>query len=132
MHLAAGEEIGVIKQTQMIGIQGKRRITRKKVENGTGTGGTLRLAYPSYTYDAEPGFVEHDMDEYDSVSADLAWSRSLATANRAFSKEPDLELTVEENVHGEFLNTFFLIYAKSATSRSQPRLHRSYPPFEIG
>jgi hypothetical protein len=106
VHLAAGEEIGIIKQTQMIGIQGKRRITRKKVQSGTGSGGTLRLAYPSYTYDAEPGFAEHDMDEYDSVSADLAWSRSLATANRAFAKEADLELVVEENVHGGFLNPF--------------------------
>lgn len=101
MHLAAGDEIGVTKQTQMVGIQGKRRTTRKKVESGIGTGGTLRLAYPTYTYDAEPGFAEHDLDEYDKVSAELAWSRSLGAARRAFNYHVDLELVLEENVQGQ-------------------------------
>lgn len=101
MHLAAGEEVGVIKQSQMVGIQGKRRVTRKKVESGLGAGGTLHLAYPSYTYNAAPGFAEHDLDEYDRVSSELAWSRSLATARKAFAKEGNLEAALEENEHGE-------------------------------
>jgi hypothetical protein len=95
--LAAGEEIGVTKQSQMVGIQGKRRTTRKKIESGLGIGGTLRLAYPTYTYNAEPGFAEHDMEEYDRVSAELAWSRSLRTARKAFGSDPDLELVLDVN-----------------------------------
>ncbi|OLN90042.1 hypothetical protein CCHL11_07235 [Colletotrichum chlorophyti] len=102
VHLAAGEEIGVTKQTQMVGIQGKRRTTRKKVESGIGTGGTLRLAYPTYSYNAEPGFAEHDLDEYDKVSAELAWSRSLGAARKAFNTHLNLELVLEENVQGKF------------------------------
>jgi hypothetical protein len=101
VHLATGEEVGVIKQTQMIGIQGKRRVVRKKVESGLGTGGTLRLAYPTYTYNAAPGFAEHDLDVYERVCAELAWSRSLATARKAFAKDANLELVLEENVQGE-------------------------------
>ena len=101
VHLAAGEEIGVIKQSQMVGIQGKRRVKRKTVESGAGTGGTLHLAYPSYTYNAPPGFAEHDVEEYDRVCAELAWSRSLATANKAFAKDAELERALEENVQGK-------------------------------
>ncbi|KAH7311366.1 dienelactone hydrolase [Stachybotrys elegans] len=102
VHLAAGEEIGVTKQSQMVGIQGKRRTTRKKIQSGIGTGGTLRLAYPSYTYNAEPGFAEHDVEEYDRVAAELAWSRSLTTARKAFNNEPDLELVLESNMQSKF------------------------------
>lgn len=100
VHLATGEEIGVTKQTQMVGIQGKRRMTRKKVERGQGTGGTLNLAYPSYTYDAESGFAEHDMEEYDRVCAELAWSRSLAAARKAFAFDAKLEPELEKNANG--------------------------------
>lgn len=89
------------KQTQMIGIQGKRRTTRKKVEAGIGTGGSLRLAFPSYTYHAEPGFAEHDMEEYNRICAELAWSRSLATARKAFGIDPDLELVLENHIQSE-------------------------------
>ncbi|KAH7128863.1 hypothetical protein EDB81DRAFT_950677 [Dactylonectria macrodidyma] len=104
VHLAAGEEIGVTKQTQMVGIQGKRRVTRKRVDRGLGTGGTLRLAYPSYAYDAESGFAEHDLEPYNRVCAELAWSRSLATARKAFANDADLELELEENVQGKFFS----------------------------
>lgn len=100
VHLTTGEEIGVTKQTQMIGIQGKRRTTRKRVEAGTGTGGTLSLAFPGYTYEAEAGFAEHDMEEYNKVCAELAWSRSLAAARKAFSYDAKLEPNFERNAHG--------------------------------
>lgn len=102
VHLAAGEEISVIKQTQMVGIQGKRRTTRKRVESGTGTGGSLNLAFRSYTYEAVSGFAEHDLDEYDRVCAELAWSRSLEVARSAFAKHNDSEHILEENIQGEF------------------------------
>ncbi|KAI2633567.1 NTF2-like protein [Hypomontagnella submonticulosa] len=102
VHLASGEEVGIVKQTQMVGIQGKKRTTRQTIDRGMGAGGTLQMAYPSYTYDATPGFAEHDLDEFDRVSAELSWSRSLAMARRAFRKDVDLERVFEENVNGKF------------------------------
>lgn len=101
MHLAAGEEVGVVKQSQMVGIQGKKRVRRTRIQSGMGTGGKLDLAYPSYTYEAEPGFAEHDLDEYDGVSAELAWSRSLAAARKVFGINPDLELVLEHNLQSK-------------------------------
>ena len=85
----------------MVGIQGKKRTRRRKISRGLGTGGKLNLAYPSYTYDAQPGFAEHDMEEYDGISADLAWSRSLALARRVFGINPDLEVALDNNVQSE-------------------------------
>jgi hypothetical protein len=102
VHLAAGAEVGVTKQSQMIGIQGKKRTKQMQVQRGIGTGGTLQLAYPSYTYDAEPGFAEHDMEQYDGICGELAWSRSLAAARKVFGTQPDIELVLEKNVHSKF------------------------------
>lgn len=105
VHLAADEEIGVIKQSQMVGIQGKRRMRRKTIRSGLGTGGKLSLAYPSYTYHAEPGFAEHDLDEFDAISAELAWSRSLGVARKVFGIDPDLELVLENNLQSKPFET---------------------------
>ncbi|TDZ16116.1 Uncharacterized protein Cob_v010980 [Colletotrichum orbiculare MAFF 240422] len=122
VHLTAGEEIGVTKQSQMVGIQGKRRTTRKTVESGIGTGGTLRLAYPTYTYDAEAGFAEHDLDEYDKVCAELAWSRSLSAARKAFNHHVDLELALEENVQGKFFTRNLTQTMSSYTTHKSPHV----------
>ncbi|KAM0429990.1 hypothetical protein ACHAPT_005996 [Fusarium lateritium] len=104
VHLAAGEEVGVVKQSQMVGIQGKKRTRRNKIGSGLGTGGKLNLAYPSYTYNAQRGFAEHDMEEFDGISADLAWSRSLAAARRVFGINPDLELVLDNNMQSKFFS----------------------------
>lgn len=101
VHFIAGEDIDVTIQSQMVGIQGKKRTSRRTIQPGMGTGGLLQLAYPSYTYQAQAGFAEHDLDEYDMISAELAWSRSLATARRAFAQKVDLEHVWEENVQGK-------------------------------
>ncbi|EXF75886.1 dienelactone hydrolase [Colletotrichum fioriniae PJ7] len=122
VHLAAGEEIGVTKQSQMVGIQGKRRTTRKKVENGMGIGGMLQLAYPTYTYDAEPGFAEHDLDEYHQISAELAWSRSLGAAKKAFNNHADLELVLEQNVQGKFFTRNLNQTLSSYTTHKTPHV----------
>lgn len=51
-----------------------------------------------YSYDGvDPGFAEHDCDEYDRVSADLAWSRSLAAVRKGFKREVDLEEAWEQH-----------------------------------
>lgn len=45
-------------------------------------------SYPAYKYaNVEPGFAEHDLDEYNRVSASLAWSRSLAAIRRGFKND---------------------------------------------
>lgn len=100
VHLA-GHEVGVVKHSQMVGIQGKRRVVKRTLDPGLGAGkinSPMEIAYPSYTYAAEPGFAEHDLDEYERVSAELAWSRSLAVARRAFNAYVDVEVVVDENI----------------------------------
>ncbi|KAH8678003.1 hypothetical protein BX600DRAFT_431315 [Xylariales sp. PMI_506] len=105
VHLA-GTEVSVIKQSQMIGIQGKKRLTRRKFNRGLGAGGTLgKWAWPAFCYpDADAGFAERDLDEFDKVSADLAWSRSLGAAKRAFRWGVDgaAQAIMEENLDGKF------------------------------
>lgn len=107
VHLPAGDEVGVAKQSQLVGIQGKRRVERKRIEAGAGVGGLLRLAYPAYTYRAEQGFAERDMEEFDRVSAQLAWSRSLAAARRVFGNgdEAGAEQVVETNSYSKFFSS---------------------------
>ncbi|KAI8214468.1 hypothetical protein K4K52_000951 [Colletotrichum sp. SAR 10_76] len=122
VHLAADEEIGITKRSQMVGIQGKRRTTRKKVESGIGTGGTLKLAYPTYTYDAAPGFAEHDLDDFDKICAELAWSRSLTAARKAFNTYADLELVLEENVQGKFFTRNLNQTLSSYTTHKSPHV----------
>jgi hypothetical protein len=101
VHLA-GHEIDVNRNREVLGIQGKRRKTTKTIPAGTGIGGSLKLAYPSYTYEgAEPGFAEHDLDEYNKIAAGLAWSRSLDCVRKAFRAEVDLEKVWEQHVERE-------------------------------
>jgi hypothetical protein len=88
----------VTRTQQVLGLQGKRRTIRKRIDPGLGAGGTLNLSYPTYTYDAEPGFAEHDLDEYERISAEVAWTRSLDTVRRAFRNDVDLESVWEQNV----------------------------------
>ena len=59
--------------------------------------------YKAYSYpDAEVGFAEGDLEEYDKVSAGLAWSRSLAAVRKGLGVEVDLEGVWEEHVACEF------------------------------
>ena len=46
----------------------------------------------------EPGFAEHDLEEYDRVSASLSWSRSLKALRKGFKMDPDLEAVREEQL----------------------------------
>ncbi|EOD47238.1 Dienelactone hydrolase [Neofusicoccum parvum] len=103
VHLA-GTQIGVNKQTEFLGLQGKRRTITKKITPGIGTGGMQsKLKYPCYTYQGvEPGFAEHDLEEYDKVADAVAWSRSLDTIRRGFSAELNIETMWEENEEYKF------------------------------
>lgn len=105
VHLA-GTEVGVSHQPQVLGIEGKRRIKKRHINPGIGTGGTLKISYPTHVYnEAEPGFAEHDLDEYERISAELAWSRTLDVVRRAFRKDVDLETPWEENLQSKLRNT---------------------------
>ncbi len=91
VHLV-GAEIGVRQNPEVLGIQGKRKTVRKRLDPGEGNGGSLKLSYQAYKYDgAEPGFAEHDLDEYDPVAESIAFTRSLATLHKAFRIEPPVE-----------------------------------------
>ncbi|KAF1814872.1 dienelactone hydrolase [Eremomyces bilateralis CBS 781.70] len=102
VHLA-GSEVGVTRNPQVLGIQGKRRTITKRINGAIGVGGRLQLAYPSYTYaNAGPGFAEHDLPEYDKVSERLAWTRSLDAMRKGFRLEVELEKVWEEHLDYEF------------------------------
>ncbi len=97
VHLA-GSTIGVRKTQQLLGIQGKRSTIRKSITPGKGTGGSLKLAFPTYTYEnVDPGFAEHDLDEYDRVAEELAWGRTLEVLMRVFHRQHDVERVWEVN-----------------------------------
>lgn len=96
IHLA-GDDIGVCTNHEVLGIQSKKKRTvRKRIDAGAGIGGCLRLGCKAYTYDCEPGFAEHDLDEYNAVAERLAFSRSLSVVKRAFRLEENLDTLRDE------------------------------------
>jgi hypothetical protein len=61
-------------------------------------------AFHSYTYEnVAPGFAERDLEEYERVSASLAWSRTLGILRAAFNITVDLESVWEEHTELEFV-----------------------------
>lgn len=101
-HLA-GSEIGVRHTSEVLGIQGKKKTVKKNIDAGAGHGGGLGLAYPAYSYKGcEPGFAEHDLDEYDPVAESLAFTRSLTTLFKAFRIEATAESTRDALVSSTF------------------------------
>lgn len=91
VHLA-GREVGVNRNSEVLGIQGKRKTVQKRIDPGEGHGGTLNLNYPAYTYQgSESGFAEHDLDEYDPVAESVAFTRTLATLRKGFRLESNIE-----------------------------------------
>lgn len=60
--------------------------------------------FHSYSYpQVEPGFAEHDLDQFDKVAAGLAWARSLELVRKGFEVEVDLEGIWEDHSRREFL-----------------------------
>jgi hypothetical protein len=56
-------------------------------------------AFPSYTYDnVQPGFAEHDLDDYDRTASSLSWSRTLGLLRSALNVSVDLERVWEEHL----------------------------------
>lgn len=63
----------------------------------------MRPKFHSYSYpEALPGFAEVDLEEYDQVSASLAWTRTLAAVRKGFEIDVDLEKVWEEHTTRKF------------------------------
>ncbi|KAJ5179024.1 hypothetical protein N7492_002234 [Penicillium capsulatum] len=102
VHLA-GATIDVTTTPTALGLQGKKRRKTRPLNGGIGTGDRLELAYPAFKYeDAQPGFAEHDMEEYNHLASELAWTRTLRTLRKGFSRDPDLEERWEKHQEGKF------------------------------
>ncbi|CAG7955965.1 unnamed protein product [Penicillium salamii] len=111
VHLA-GESVDVLVQPVALGLQGKKRRQSRPITAGVGTGERLDLAYPAFTYDnAVPGFAESDLEEYDHLSANLAWTRTLKVLRKGYSRDPDLERRVEDHVEGECRASYLAVWS---------------------
>ncbi|KAI1125507.1 hypothetical protein F5Y10DRAFT_8291 [Nemania abortiva] len=129
VHLA-GDEIGVVLHSQIVGIQGKRRVAKRAV-SGAGVGGRARIAgaecaFPCYWYEAPLGFAEGDLEEYEAVAAELAWSRSLDAVRAALGADGDVEGVVERNLEGKFYARNLQQTMSTYTTHKPP--HATYFP----
>jgi hypothetical protein len=128
VHLAQGtggneETVGVTRRPEVLGIQGKRRTVQKRITAGIGAGSQqTKVTYPIFTYEGvDPGFAEHDLDEYDAVADAVAWSRSLSTVRTGFGAEVNLEKVWDENEEGMMSNVRGSETEKLTTTRKVPR-----------
>ncbi|KAI1738706.1 hypothetical protein F4680DRAFT_424682 [Xylaria scruposa] len=124
------DEVGVVHHSQIVGIQGKRRVVKRAVK-GTGVGGSAVVGghatnYPCYRYQAPAGFAEGDLDEFEPVAADLAWSRSLDVLRTAFRIDVEFEGVVEKNLEGKFVTRNLGQTMTTYTTRKSP--HATYFP----
>jgi len=145
VHLAQGipgseETVGVTRRPEVLGIQGKRKTVQKRVTPGIGAGSQQTgVTYPIFTYEGvDPGFAEHDLDEYDAVADAIAWSRSLDMVRKGFGAEVNLEKVWDENEERAynrhkadtwtFTNTTQRnIAAKASTNFSRPLRKNLHP-----
>lgn len=130
VHLA-GQTVDVLVQPVALGLQGKKRRQTRPLNPGVGTGERLDLGYPTFTYDnAEPGFAETDLEEYDHLSADLAFTRTLKALRKGYSRDPDLERRWEDHVEGESrsISCRLNMLINLQPSSSRPTLKRLWMP----
>jgi hypothetical protein len=130
--------IKVIRTPEILGIQGKKKIIDKRIGDGSGLGGALKLSFQAYKYHGvEEGFAESDLDEYDVHAAGLAWSRSLGVVRKALRIASDIERIRDEQLDRMFPCTFLSLSTTSTdiqnyrcTKRPSPKSpcpHRRRP-----
>ncbi|KAE8323219.1 hypothetical protein BDV39DRAFT_182677 [Aspergillus sergii] len=103
-HLA-GTTVDVTTTPTVVGLQGKKKRRTRQINPGMGTGERLNIGHTAYTYEyVQPGFAEHDLDEYDRLACDLAFSRTLQVLRRGFNKDIDLEERWEEHLEAKFFS----------------------------
>ncbi|KAI5204126.1 dienelactone hydrolase [Aureobasidium subglaciale] len=121
VHLV-GNEMKVIRTPEVLGIQGKKKIITKRIGDGLGLGGELKLSFQAYKYpNVESGFAESDLDEYDAAAAGVAWSRSLGVVRKALRLASDIERIRDE--HLENTRKGNIQKALSITSSNPAILH---------
>ncbi|KAL2815057.1 hypothetical protein BDW59DRAFT_166911 [Aspergillus cavernicola] len=77
----------------------------RSISSGIGTGDRLRMGYVAYVYTgARQGFAEKNLTEYNRISAQLAWSRTLKVLQRAFQRETDLEQAWDDIQEGRYFS----------------------------
>lgn len=98
VHLA-GNEVTVQQHHEVLGLQGKRSLVKKRIDPGIGYGERLNIAFQTYTYTGcRSGFAESDLEEFDPIAAKLAFTRSLTTVRKGFRVEPDVEAVRDHHV----------------------------------
>ncbi|KAL2796413.1 hypothetical protein BJX66DRAFT_299612 [Aspergillus keveii] len=103
-HLA-GDTIDVTTTPTVLGLQGKKKRTSRRIDPGIGTGERLHIGHRAYTYfDAQPGFAEVDLDEYNRLAADMAFTRTLDVLRSAYGRDTDLEKSWENHLQGKFFS----------------------------
>ncbi|KAF9883926.1 hypothetical protein FE257_002669 [Aspergillus nanangensis] len=103
-HLA-GDSVDVITAPVVLGLQGKKKRITRRIDPGIGVGERLNIGHKAYTYDyAQPGFAEQDLEEYDRLASDLAFSRTLEMLRKGFGREVDLEEVLEEHLEAKFFS----------------------------
>ncbi|KAL4793862.1 hypothetical protein BDV19DRAFT_211848 [Aspergillus venezuelensis] len=103
-HLA-GDVIDVTTTPTMLGLQGKKKRNTRQINPGIGTGEQMDIGHRAFTYSSsEPGFAEVDLDEYNRLDADLAFTRTLEVLRRAYGQDRDLEKAWEEHLQGKFFS----------------------------
>lgn len=127
VHLA-GSEISVHKHPEVLGIQGKRKTVRKRIDPGIGYGESLKLGFKAYTYSGvQPGFAEQDLEEYDRVADGVAFTRSIACLKRGFRIEKNIELVRDHHV--SYLNSS---QPDKAVAQTRPYAHIMHAPTLTG
>ena len=102
VHLV-GDMIKIIRTPEVLGIQGKKKIIDKRIGDGSGLGGELKLSFQAYKYPGvEEGFAESDLDEYDAAAAGVAWSRTLGVVRKALRIASDIERIRDEQLDRMF------------------------------
>ncbi|KAJ5887436.1 hypothetical protein N7495_007477 [Penicillium taxi] len=100
VHLV-GTQVQVVTYPTTLGLQGRQRRRTRHLDPGIGTSERLNWAYPAYTYWAESGFAEENVDAYNHLSASLAWTRTLQALRKGFSRDADGDLEKLVDKHQE-------------------------------
>ncbi|KAE8370659.1 hypothetical protein BDV27DRAFT_151917 [Aspergillus caelatus] len=105
----------------------KRHIVKRRVGAGQGTGDRLDFGYPAYSYPGiGPGFAESDLDNYDPVATEIAWTRTLSVLQSGFQKQLDLEKTWEDVQQEKYFSSDMPTAMSNYTTEETPTV--TYTP----
>ncbi|PYH48113.1 uncharacterized protein BP01DRAFT_266581, partial [Aspergillus saccharolyticus JOP 1030-1] len=108
----------------------KATVVKKQVGPGVGLGDRLALGYPAFSYvGALAGFAEHDLEEYSSMHAQVAWSRTLDALQRGFQREVDLESVWDRMQEARYFSTSATgLLPSPSNPETDPETDNTTPP----